>query len=110
MNDRYHLLSFNDEGRARAGLLVGERVYPYGPQLGELLQPRLRHFRHAHVRRRSSRLPFDMRLRQNPEQRRLSDLRQSNNSRLHKPEIVAHPPPPPGPAERRTKLRLALKS
>jgi len=38
MNDRYHLLSFNDEGRARAGLLVGERVYPYGPQLGELLQ------------------------------------------------------------------------
>ncbi|NPT43097.1 2-keto-4-pentenoate hydratase [Paraburkholderia sp. 1N] len=38
MNDRYHLLSFNDEGRARAGLLIGERVYPYGPQLGELLQ------------------------------------------------------------------------
>ena len=38
MNDHYHLLSFNDEGRARAGLLIGERVYPYGPQLGELLQ------------------------------------------------------------------------
>ena len=38
MNDRYHLLSFNDEGRARAGLLIGERVYPYGSQLGELLQ------------------------------------------------------------------------
>jgi hypothetical protein len=38
-----------------------------------------------------------MRLRQNPEQRRLPDLRQSNNSRLHKPEIVAQPPPPPGP-------------
>ncbi|MFM0339952.1 fumarylacetoacetate hydrolase family protein [Paraburkholderia fungorum] len=38
MNDRYHLLSFNDEGRARAGLLIGECVYPYGPQLGELIQ------------------------------------------------------------------------
>ena len=38
MNDRYHLLSFNDEGRARAGLLIGERVYPYGPELGALLQ------------------------------------------------------------------------
>jgi 2-keto-4-pentenoate hydratase/2-oxohepta-3-ene-1,7-dioic acid hydratase in catechol pathway len=38
MNDHYHLLSFNDEGRARAGLLIGEHVYPYGQQLGELLQ------------------------------------------------------------------------
>ncbi|CAB3693822.1 putative protein YisK [Paraburkholderia sediminicola] len=38
MNDRYHLLSFNDEGRARSGLLIGERVYPYGPELGALLQ------------------------------------------------------------------------
>src|SRR5580658_3862473 len=38
MNDHYHLLSFNDQGRACAGLLIGERVYPYGPQLGELLQ------------------------------------------------------------------------
>jgi 2-keto-4-pentenoate hydratase/2-oxohepta-3-ene-1,7-dioic acid hydratase in catechol pathway len=38
MDDRYHLLSFNDEGRERAGLLIGERVYPYGPQLGDLLQ------------------------------------------------------------------------
>ena len=38
MNDHYHLLSFNDEGRARAGLLIGERVYPYGSRLGELLQ------------------------------------------------------------------------
>jgi 2-keto-4-pentenoate hydratase/2-oxohepta-3-ene-1,7-dioic acid hydratase in catechol pathway len=38
MNDRYHLLSFNDKGRARAGLLVGELVYPYGPSLGEALR------------------------------------------------------------------------
>ena len=38
MNDRYHLLGFNDEGRARAGLLIGERIYPYGPELGALLQ------------------------------------------------------------------------
>jgi 2-keto-4-pentenoate hydratase/2-oxohepta-3-ene-1,7-dioic acid hydratase in catechol pathway len=38
MNDHYHLLSFNDEGLARAGLLIGERIYPYGSQLGGLLQ------------------------------------------------------------------------
>jgi 2-keto-4-pentenoate hydratase/2-oxohepta-3-ene-1,7-dioic acid hydratase in catechol pathway len=38
MNERYHLLAINDKGRARAGLLVGGRVYPYGPSLGEALQ------------------------------------------------------------------------
>ena len=38
MNDRYHLLSFDHEGRARAGLLIGGRVYPYGPQLGDALR------------------------------------------------------------------------
>jgi 2-keto-4-pentenoate hydratase/2-oxohepta-3-ene-1,7-dioic acid hydratase in catechol pathway len=37
MNEHYHLLSFKDSGRTHAGLLVGERVYPYGTQLGEAL-------------------------------------------------------------------------
>jgi 2-keto-4-pentenoate hydratase/2-oxohepta-3-ene-1,7-dioic acid hydratase in catechol pathway len=38
MINRYHLLSFAEEGRPCVGLLIGERVYPYGPQLGELIQ------------------------------------------------------------------------
>src|SRR5690349_2896199 len=76
-------------------------------ELGQLQQPRLRDFGHAHVRRRRPALPLDVRLRQNAEQRRFPDLWQSNNSRLHsrpfsrfslrisyahKPLILAHPP------------------
>jgi hypothetical protein len=36
------------------------------------------------------RLPLNIRLRQYPKQRRLPNLPQPNNPRLHKPEIVAH--------------------
>ncbi|AJX00369.1 fumarylacetoacetate hydrolase family protein [Burkholderia gladioli pv. gladioli] len=38
MNDRYQLLSFNDAGCQRAGLLIGERVFPWSQRLGEALQ------------------------------------------------------------------------
>ncbi|MFM0210698.1 fumarylacetoacetate hydrolase family protein [Paraburkholderia sediminicola] len=37
MTDRYHLLSYSDEGRARAGVLVGDQVYPYAPFLRDVL-------------------------------------------------------------------------
>src|SRR6266436_7470449 len=59
-------------------------------QLGEFHEPRLRHLSHAHMRSLRSRFPLDVRLRQYPKQRRLPNLPQPNNSRLHKPEIVAH--------------------
>jgi hypothetical protein len=52
-------------------------------ELCQLEQPRLRNFRHAHMRRRCSTLPLDVCLRQNPEQRRLPNLWQSNNPCLH---------------------------
>src|SRR5439155_21227784 len=49
-------------------------------ELGQLQQPRFRHFGHAHVRRRRRALPFDVRPGQNPEQR--SEEQRLNSSHV----------------------------
>ncbi len=65
---------------------------------GQLIDARLRHARHAHVRGASRRFFVQMSPRQNAEESCFADLRQPHDSRLHKPQIVAQPARPSGVA------------
>ncbi len=62
---------------------------------GQLIDARLRHARHAHMRGAARRLFVQMSPRENAEESCFAGLRQTHDSRLHEPQIVAQPAPLP---------------